>query len=79
VSTITNSTAHVSDISIKGDSENENSEGACESEGRKEGDRAYYRSCNLLSKNSNNCNFADHLQNCLLYWQENIYANGYKA
>lgn len=77
VSTIANSTAHVSDVSIKGDSENEELEGAVDGECKKDGDIS---SCNSnFRKASFSCNPRDNLLNCLLYWQENIHPNNYKC
>jgi len=79
VSTVTNSTAHVSDNSMKGDSENEEIDGCCDGEGALRGDKHCYVNNSNSSKPDFSSTTDDHLHNCLLYWQDNIYPHNYKA
>jgi hypothetical protein len=68
ISTNTNSTGQVSDISAKGDSECEDIDG----------DKGLYK-CRIKSfEPSINSINRDHFDNCLQYWQENIYSSLYK-
>lgn len=80
VSTVTNSTAHVSDISLKGDSETEELEGACDGEGNQGADRGNINNRSICKPSfSSSSSGNDHLQNCLLYWQDNVYPHTFKA
>ena len=86
VSTVANSTAHVSDNSLKGDSETEeiDGEGACDGDENKGSDKQTTGICSTskhaFSSSSSSSNpHHDHLYHCLLYWQDNIYPNNFKA
>ena len=74
LSTKTNSTAQVSDNSIKGDSESDDIDGD-----------GHINSIQRIQLESNGeeglcCRPpSDHLDACLLYWKETIYPSGYKA
>ena len=73
ISTKTNSTAQVSDNSSKVDSESDDIDGDKDcNDGPCKG--RYHPT----ETRSINC-VPDHLDSCLLYWQDTIYPSGYKA
>ena len=73
ISTKTNSTAQVSDNSAKGDSESDDIDGDYEcNQGPCKG-RLHPIETRSISS------VPDHLDSCLLYWQDTIYPGGYKA
>ena len=67
ISTKTNSTAQVSDNSAKEDSESDDIDGD-----------APVRGIHPIQARSSHC-IPDHLDSCLLYWQDAIYPTSYKA
>lgn len=78
ISTKTNSTAQVSDVSIKNDSDvSEDQIGGDDMEPAK-CPRNFINISKNNSISSRSC-CGDHLLHCLSFWQDNVYPNGYKA